>query len=285
MADANEKLDIGIKAKDHQTVLELKDVDFGYDESHIVLHDINLRIDEPGLYCIIGPNGVGKSTMAKCVSKIVNPLKGEVLINGKNISSMSHKEVAKVVGYVPAFSQDVFSMSVVDTIMIGRHNHRRWGSLSKDLEMVYKAMRILRITDLADKQFNSLSSGQHQKVSIARGLVQETDVLILDEPTANLDVKFQVYVMELLRGIAEKLGIIILTICHDLNVTAKYSHKVIMLERPGRIYAYGTPEEVLTEENIERVYGIRCRVVDEGEFGVPLVILGAPIMSDEIDGT
>ena len=109
-------------------------------------------------------------------------------------------------------------------------------------------------------------------------------MLILDEPTANLDVKFQVYVMELLRGIAEKLGIIILTICHDLNVTAKYSHRMIMLERPGKIYAYGPPEEVITAENIEKVYGIKSRVVNEGEFGVPLVILSSPIMNDDIDG-
>ena len=266
------------------TTLEIKGVDFGYDPSHIVLHDINLDIREPGLYCIIGPNGVGKSTMAKCVSKIVNPLRGEVLINGRNITEMTHREVAEVVGYVPAFSQDVFSLSVVDTIMIGRHNHRRWGSRKKDLEMVYKAMKIMRIRDLADRKFNELSAGQHQKVSIARGLVQETQVLILDEPTANLDVKFQVYVMELLRGIAEKLGIIIITICHDLNVTAKYSHRVIMLERPGKIYAFGSPEEVITAENIEKVYGIKCRVVNEGEFGVPLVILGSPIMNDDIDG-
>lgn len=264
--------------------LEIKGVDFGYDEEHIVLHDINLDIRDPGLYCIIGPNGVGKSTLAKCVSKIVNPLSGEVLINGRNITEMSHREVSEVVGYVPAFSQDVFSLSVVDTIMIGRHNHRHWGSRKKDLEMVYKAMKIMRIRDLADRKFNELSAGQHQKVAIARGLVQETQVLILDEPTANLDVKFQVYVMELLRGIAEKLGIIILTICHDLNVTAKYSHKVIMLERPGKIYAYGSPEEVITAENIEKVYGIKSRVVNEGEFGVPLVILGSPIMDDDIDG-
>ncbi len=266
------------------TTLEIKGVDFGYDEEHIVLHGIDLDIREPGLYCIIGPNGVGKSTLAKCVSKIVNPLSGEVLINGRNIKEMSHREVSEIVGYVPAFSQDVFSLSVVDTIMIGRHNHRKWGSRKKDLEVVYKAMKIMRIRDLADRKFNELSAGQHQKVSIARGLVQETEVLVLDEPTANLDVKFQVYVMELLRGIAEKLGIIILTICHDLNVTAKYSHKVIMLERPGKIYAYGTPEEVITAENIEKVYGIKSRVVPEGEFGVPLVILGSPIMDDAIDG-
>ena len=266
------------------TTIEIKNVDFGYDENHIVLHNINLDIKEPGLYCVIGPNGVGKSTMAKCISKIVNPLTGEVLINGKNIKDMTHREVSEVVGYVPAFSQDVFSMSVVDTIMVGRHNHRRWGSKKKDLEMVYKAMKIMRIRDLAERKYNELSAGQHQKVSIARGLVQETEVLILDEPTANLDVKFQVYVMELLRGVAEKLGIIILTICHDLNVTAKYSHKVIMLERPGKIYAFGTPEEVITAENIEKVYGIKCRVINEEDCNVPLVILGAPIMDDAIDG-
>lgn len=261
--------------------IDINGVDFGYDEEHIVLHDINLTIEDPGLYCIIGPNGVGKSTMVKCVSKIIRPLRGQVLIDGRDIEEMTHKEVAQVVGYVPAFSQDVFSMSVVDTIMLGRYNHRHWGSYEKDMEIVYKAMKIMRIQNLADRSYNELSAGQHQKVSIARGLVEESDVLILDEPTANLDVKFQVYVMELLRGIAEKLGIIILTICHDLNVTAKYAHKVIMLERPGRIFAYGDPEEVLTAENIEHVYRIKCRVVPDGEFGVPLIVLGAPIMDDD----
>jgi len=263
------------------TTLDINGVDFGYDKGSIVLHDINLHIDKPGLYCILGPNGVGKSTMVKCVSKIVTPLKGEVLINGENIQNMTHKDVAKVVGYVPAFSQDTFSMSVVDTIMIGRHNHKRFGSQVKDLEMVYKAMMMMRIVSLADRNYNELSAGQHQKVSIARGIVQETPVLILDEPTANLDVKFQVYVMELLRGITEELGIIILTICHDLNVAAKYAHEIIMLERPGKIFATGTPEEVLTAENIEKVYGIKCKVTNDGEFGVPLVILGAPIMDNE----
>lgn len=265
------------------TKIELKDVDFGYDSEHIVLHDVNLVIDEPGLICIVGPNGVGKSTMVKCMTKIANPLKGEVLIDGKNTQHMNHKDVSKIIGYVPAASQDMFSLSVTDTIMIGRHNHRRWGSREKDLEIVYKAMKMLHIRNLADKKFNELSSGQHQKVLIARGLVQETPILILDEPTANLDVKYQVYVMELLRGIAEKTGMTILTICHDLNVTAKYAHKVIMLERPGRIHAFGTPEEVITEADIEHVYGIKCRVVKEQDFGVPLVVLGAPVMSDEDD--
>lgn len=264
--------------------IELRDVDFGYNKDHVVLHDINLKIDHPGLYCIIGPNGVGKSTMVKCVSKIVTPLKGEVLLDGRNLAEMQHKEVAKIVGYVPAFSQDAFSMNVINTILIGRYNHQRWGSREHDLEMVYKAMRLMRIENLANRNYNQLSAGQHQKVSIARGLVQEPEVLILDEPTANLDVKYQVYVMELLRAVSEKMGIIILTISHDLNITAKYAHKVIMLARPGVVFAVGTPGEVITAENVRNVYGVECRVQYDQQTGVPYVILGSAIMSDDGEG-
>jgi iron complex transport system ATP-binding protein len=256
----------------------ITNVDFGYSEDHIVLHDINLEISEPGLYCIIGPNGVGKSTMVKCVSKIVTPLKGQVLLDGEDVAQMNHKDVAKKVGFVPAFSQDAFSMSVIDTIMVGRYNHQKWGSRTKDLEMVYKTMKLLHIENLATRSYNALSAGQHQKVSIARGLVQEPEILILDEPTANLDVKYQVYVMEMLRAIAIERGMIIMTICHDLNITSKYAHKVIMLARPGKIHAVGTPEEVLTEENIREVYGINCRVFMDETINKPYIILGSAIM-------
>ncbi|MBR6037987.1 MAG: ABC transporter ATP-binding protein, partial [Candidatus Methanomethylophilaceae archaeon] len=124
-----------------------------------------------------------------------------------------------------------------------------------------------------------LSAGQHQKVAIARGIVQETPVLILDEPTANLDVKYQVYVTELLRAFAEKKGIAVLTISHDLNITSKYAHTVIMLARPGVVYRVGTPREVMTKENIEAVYGIECTV--EEHDGYPYVVLGGPLMDDD----
>lgn len=260
------------------TDIVIKDVDFGYSEDRIVLHDINLEIHEPGLYCIIGPNGVGKSTMVKCVSKIIEPLRGQVLLDGEDVAQMHHKDVAKKVGFVPAFSQDAFSMSVINTILIGRYNHQKWGSRQKDLEMVYKTMKLLHIENLGMRNYNALSAGQHQKVSIARGLVQEPAVLILDEPTANLDVKYQVYVMEMLRAIAIEKGMVIMTICHDLNITAKYAHQVIMLARPGRIHAVGPPDEVLTEENIREVYGINCRIVRDEEMDIPYIILGSAIM-------
>ncbi len=245
------------------TKIEFKDVDFGYDADNLVLHDINLTIDKPGFYCIIGPNGVGKSTIVKCLNKINIPLKGQIFIDDVDISTLKYHDISQTVGFVPVFSQDAFSMNVIDTIMVGRFNHTKTCTKEENLRKVYEAMRLMRIEDLGYKKFNALSAGQHQKVAIARGLVQETPVLILDEPTANLDVKYQVYVMEMLRAVSEKRNLIILTISHDLNITAKYAHKVIMLARPGKVYAFGSPGEVLTQENITEVYGVNCRIIDD----------------------
>ena len=255
------------------TEIILDNVTFGYSEGHPIIQNINLKIDEPGLYCILGPNGVGKSTLVKCVNKILVPTSGKVTIDGIDVEEMTHAEISKYIGYVPVSSNEAFAMSVLDTIMIGRYNHRRWGSEHEDLEMVYRAM------NLANRNYNALSAGQHQKVSIARGIVQETPVLILDEPTANLDVKYQVYVMELLRAFAEKKGVAVLTISHDLNITAKYAHKIIMLARPGVVYKVGTPNEVLTKENVETVYGIACDVHDNG--GYPLLVFGGALLDDD----
>ncbi|MBR4504520.1 MAG: ABC transporter ATP-binding protein [Candidatus Methanomethylophilaceae archaeon] len=273
------------------TKIELKDVSFGYSNDKIVLRDVNLLLEEPGLYCIVGPNGVGKSTIVKCLNKINIPQKGKIFVDDVDISTMHFKELAKKIGYVPVFSQDAFSMSVVDTIMVGRYNHNKDCTREENLKKVYEAMKLLHVEGLAYKKFNQISAGQHQKVAIARGIVQETPVLILDEPTANLDVKYQVYVMEMLRAIAEKRDMIVLTISHDLNITAKYAHKVIMLARPGVIHAVGSPEEVLTAENITEVYGVNCRVIEDdtdtpndniptSKIKVPHIILGEALIVD-----
>lgn len=261
------------------TEIVLDNVTFGYSEDHPIIQNISLKIDEPGLYCILGPNGVGKSTLVKCVNKILVPTSGTVTIDGIDIMEMSHSEISKYIGYVPVSTNEAFAMSVLDTIMVGRYNHRRWESEQVDLEMVYRAMKLLRIRNLANRNFNALSAGQHQKVSIARGIVQETPVLILDEPTANLDIKYQVYVIELLRAFAEKKGVAVLTISHDLNITAKYAHKVIMLARPGVVYKVGTPQEVMTKENVETVYGIQCDVKDHN--GHPLLVFGGALLDDD----
>jgi len=273
------------------TKIELKDVSFGYSHDKIVLRDVNLLIEEPGLYCIVGPNGVGKSTIVKCLNKINIPQKGTILVDDVDIHTMHFKELAKKIGYVPVFSQDAFSMSVVDTIMVGRYNHSKDCTKEENLKKVFEAMKLLHVDGLAYKKFNQISAGQHQKVAIARGIVQETPVLILDEPTANLDVKYQVYVMEMLRAIAEKRNMIVLTISHDLNITAKYAHKVIMLAKPGVIHAVGSPQEVLTAENITKVYGVNCRIIEDdsdspnayipdSKIRVPHIILGEALIID-----
>ena len=245
------------------TVIEFKNVDFGYTEERIVLHDVSLVMDKPGLYCILGPNGVGKSTIVKCINKINEPLKGDVFLDGENLKDMELKDISQKVTFVPAHQTDAFSMSVLDTIMVGRYNKSKWGSKKADIKKVYETMKLLHIEDLAYRKYNELSAGQHQKVTIARGVVQETPVLILDEPTANLDVQYQIYVTEMLRAIAEKRNMIILMISHDLNITSKYAHYVIMLARPGYIYAYGKPEDILTAETIEKVYNVKSRVVPD----------------------
>ncbi len=268
------------------TVIEFKGVNFGYTPDRIVLNDVNLTLDKPGLYCIIGPNGVGKSTIVKCINKINEPLSGDVYLDGKNLKDMHLKDISQLVTFVPAFQTDAFSMSVLDTIMVGRYNKSKWGSKAKDIKKVVEAMQLMHIEDLAYRKYNELSAGQHQKVTIARGLVQETPVLILDEPTANLDVQFQVYVTEMLRAIAEQKQMIILMISHDLNITAKYAHKVIMLARPGIIYAVGEPEEVMTVENLEKVYNIKSRIIPDEVSSkktsttvtVPHIIVGEAVM-------
>ena len=259
-------------------VIEMKDVSFGYGIGETVIRDINLKIDRPGLYCVVGPNGVGKSTLIKCMSKIENLSSGDILINGRSIRTMRHKDVAKFIGYVPVVSKDVFSMSVLETILIGCQNRRSGDSEESKMKAVYKVMFLLNIQDLSEKLFSELSAGQHQKVAIARGLVQKPRVLILDEPTANLDVKYQVYVVELLRALAESEGMIVIMISHDLNLSAKYAHEVIMMSPPGVIYKVGPPEDVITKENIETVYGVHCKVIEDD--GAPVVILGQSMMDE-----
>lgn len=251
--------------------LDMSNVSFGYGDTE-VLRDICLHLDEPGLVCIVGPNGVGKSTLIKCINKIIHPKEGVVLVDGHDISDVSPKELAKVVGYVPVTSNDAFPMTVMDTVLMGRHPHQRMGRTSDyDLRIVRCALNMMGITHLAMRNFNELSAGQHQKVAIARGLAQTPKLLILDEPTSNLDVRHQIQVTELLHDLAVQNGMTVLMISHDLNTSAKFADRIIMMATPGIIYDVGTPSEVITQESIRFVYGVDCSIVDDE--GRPHVIL------------
>lgn len=257
--------------------IKINDLVFSY-SSVPVLRDITIDLTGPKFVSIMGPNGVGKSTLIHCINKILTPTSGTVMIDDRNVKDISLKEMAKNVGYVPYTSSDTFPLNVVDTVLMGRHPHSQWGSLDKDLDIVYDTLRMLGISSLAMRSFNELSAGQHQKVVLARGLVQEPSILLLDEPTSNLDVRHQLDVTRLLKQLSVDKQILVIMISHDINIAAKYSDEVIMMSG-GTVFAVGTPKDVITPENLREVYGVEAAVIED--MGVPHVILRSAIPMDE----
>jgi len=249
---------------------------FGYTDLD-VLKDISLNITGPQLVSILGPNGVGKSTLIHCINKILSPSGGTILLDSKDVKDYNYKEMAKKIGYVPYTSPDTFPLTVVDTVLLGRHPHAGWKTTDEDLDIVYDTLKMLGIDDLAMRPFNELSAGQHQRVILARGLVQRPQILLLDEPTSNLDIKHQFGISRMLRDLSRQEKILVIMISHDINIAAKYSDSIILMHE-GSIFAVGKPKDVITEENILTVYGVKCKIIDDN--GNPHLI-----MSDGFDDT
>lgn len=220
---------------------------------------LNFVIDRPGLVGILGPNGVGKSSLMYVMNRLMKPTAGRVTLDGRDVWDMTYQDIARKVAYVPQFSEETFSMSVLDTVLMGRYQKSGFAVTDEDLRAVSECMRQLGIIDLAGRDFGELSGGQHQRVMIARGLAQATEVLLLDEPTSNLDVSRQMGVMKLLRDIARERQMIIVTICHDLNVASRFCDRLIMMSQ-GRIAGDGAPEDIITPENLCAVYGVEADV-------------------------
>ena len=256
--------------------IDLNGLEYGYDPKDPVLKGIDISFDKPEFVCIMGPNGVGKSTLIHCINKILKPTGGTVLLNDRDVSDMKLKEVAEHLGYVPATSEDSFPLTVVDTVMVGLQNDFKFGTTKDDLAKVYDALRMMKIEHLAMRNFNELSAGQHQKVVLARGLVRTPPAVLLDEPTSNLDIKHQIEVTKVLSRLPREKGMIVVMISHDINITAKYADRIIMIH-DGQVFADGAPSDVLTKESIRTVYGVDADIIDVS--GRPHVIL-----NDSVDG-
>ena len=242
-------------------LLRVDGVEFSY-RSIEVLRGVRFEVEKGEIVSIVGPNGSGKTTLLRIIDGILKPRRGSVYIDGRLVHSMSRKEVAKVIGYVPQRLESIQSLTVLDFVVTGRRGYMLFAPTKHDFNKALEALREVGAEDKAYRRLTELSGGEFQLVMIARALAAEPRVLLLDEPTANLDLKHQVEVLELLRRTAKNKGIAVIMALHDLTQAYRYSDKVVMMKK-GEIYAVGTPEEVITEENVYSVYGAKVRVYRE----------------------
>ena len=218
----------------------------------------------------MGPNGCGKTTLIKCICGILRP-EGTILLGEDDVALMSRREVARYIGYVPQSTTSVLSTTVFDTILMGRKPHMGWRVQDEDIDRVVEVMKLLSIQEFALRDFSELSGGQRQRVLIARALAQEPEVLLLDEPTSNLDIKHQLEVMETIHTLVKRTGISALMAIHDLNLAARFSDTLVML-KDGKVHAKGDPFSLLTRDNIKTIFGVEAVVMRDLDrpYVVPL---------------
>jgi iron complex transport system ATP-binding protein len=251
--------------------LEIDGVHFNY-QSQSVLEDVNFRLDYGEVLALIGPNGSGKSTLLKCINRILKPQVGSILINGDLTTGYHQQELAQCVGYVPQEESKSFPTTVFETIMMGRKPYINFKAQDEDLEIVAEIIEELGLEDIAQRNINQLSGGQQQKLLVGRALAQQPEVLLLDEPTSNLDLKHQLEILNLIQAqIKDNISSVLAL--HDLSLAARYSDKIIIL-KDGKIFAAGGLE-VLTPENLEAVYEVEVSVADVG--GRKIIIPERPI--------
>ncbi|BDC36568.1 MAG: ABC transporter ATP-binding protein [Candidatus Methanoliparum thermophilum] len=249
--------------------LEVENIEFRYKNRNVTnqrfaniessIRDISFKMDSPGILGIVGPNGAGKTTLLRCISRILKPVKGRVMLNGVDIWSIERKEMAKFIGYI---SQpfNFMHISVFDLVLAGRTPYFSWFSRDKDIDKVVKILHLLDLENLAMRKYSELSSGQQQKVLIARLLVQNPDFVLMDEPTANLDIKHQLEVMEIIKNLVSKNNLKVIMAIHDLNLALKYADKIAMM-KDGTIYKIGETASVLTPEIIEEVFEVEVELI------------------------
>ncbi|MBC7246908.1 MAG: ABC transporter ATP-binding protein [Actinobacteria bacterium] len=228
-----------------------------------VLESVSIDVKRGEICSILGNNGAGKTTLLKCILGILRPRSGVVLLAGEDTSRLARMEVARRMGYVAQRDGGGRRLTVFDAVLMGRRPHIGWGTGAGDLKVVEEVLGALNLEDLALRYLDELSGGEQQKVMLARALAQEPGILLLDEPTSNLDLRNQFEVMETLGRVVAERGIAALMAIHDVNLALRFSHKFILL-RGGSVFACGGPE-IIDEESMEKVYGVKVEVETRGD--------------------
>lgn len=253
-------------------ILSAETISAGYDGRKI-LSDVSLTLPEKKISVILGANGCGKSTLLKTFARLLKPESGMITLDGKSISSLSSREVAKTLGLLPQSPVVPEGIKVTDLVARGRFPYRRafGGMRPEDFAAVEEALELMGITELADRSVDELSGGQRQRVWIALALAQQTDILLLDEPTTYLDIAYQVEILDLLMELNKKRGTTILMVLHDINLSARYADHIFAMSK-GKLVAQGSPSEVISRELMKQIYGLDCQIIEDPVSGTPLIV-------------
>ncbi|MGK0700006.1 ABC transporter ATP-binding protein [Priestia flexa] len=252
--------------------LETKSLSLSYGET-MIINELDLKIPKGEITVFIGSNGCGKSTLLRSLARLLKPQTGSVLLEGSKISSLPTKEIAKQLAILPQGPVAPEGLTVLQLVKQGRYPYQNWFRQwsKEDEEKVQKALESTGLSDLADRQVDSLSGGQRQRAWIAMTLAQDTDIILLDEPTTYLDMTHQIEILDLLFELNEKEERTIAMVLHDLNLACRYAHHIVALQ-DKQIYAQGKPEEVITCQLVRNVFNMNCEVTVDPLFGTPLCI-------------
>lgn len=238
--------------------LEVKNLCFSYG-AHEVVQNVSFTACSGEMVAVLGVNGVGKSTMLKCINRIYKQKSGEIFADDKKISHMKDMELASRIGYV-AQNCEFSESTVFDAVLLGRKPFIKWDVTEKDLEIVQKVLQMLSLEQYSMRNVLELSGGERQKVAIARVLAQQTPILLFDEPTSNLDLRNQLKVLEIIQQIVKKQNLIAVVTIHDLNLALRYADKFLAMQ-DGQVFGFGG-SEIVTSETIKKVYGVTAAVMD-----------------------
>jgi iron complex transport system ATP-binding protein len=238
-----------------------------------ILVDISLEVQQGEIVAVVGPNGAGKTTLIRTISGFLQPTQGKVMISNQDSQTLSPKQRAQWIAVVPQARNLPGAFTVFQTVMMGRTPHMGWLGHPglQDAQKVNQVLVDTQTIDLSERRIGELSGGEQQRILLARALAQNSPILLLDEPTAHLDLQYQSSIMSLVSNAAKKDGLAILLAAHDLNLVALYADRVAILVS-GRITAIGTPYQVLTQQNIEAAYQVPVRVISHPDYGTPLIL-------------
>jgi len=224
------------------------------------LDNVSMDVSEGEVVAVLGPNGSGKTTLLKVIDGILKPVKGSVYIDSKSVLRMSRRDVAKLVGFVPQRVNVMHGVKVIDFVVTGRKPHVDFAPTARDIGIALKYLKYVDAEHLAERDITELSGGEFQRILIARALAAEPRILLLDEPTANLDMKYQLAILDIIARLSKEKRLTVVMTLHDLTQAYRYAEKAVFLNN-SRVYAMGRVEEVMSEEVIEAVYGVKVKVI------------------------